>query len=522
MASRRWLVLSTLSACLGLSAAAQRAVTTSQYDVARTGANPSETRLTPKNVNVNQFGKLRALRVDGAVYGQPLYFAGVAIPGKGTHDVVYVATEHDSVYAFDASGTLPEPLWHVSFLNAAAGVGTVQAADVLCPFLSPEIGITSTPLIDEKTGTLYVLARTKEHKGMLRNDYVQRLHALAITTGVEKFGGPIEIRAATPGGGAAFDPLRENPRAALLLSNGRVYLSWGSSCDVKSYQGWVMAYDAHSLRQLAVFNAAPDAGESGIWAGDTGLAADAEGNVFAATGNGRYTVDRGGRDYGDTVLKLRLDGGRLAVADWFTPHDQRSLNAHDADLGSGGAVLLPPQPGPHPNLLLVGGKGGTLYLIDRDRMGGYQPHAETDGVQATAFPRALFGAPAYWNGHVYDIGASDTIREFPLIRGAMKPGSSGSDEFPDGGATPSISANGTRDGIVWAIESHGWRGGRRPAVLHAYDALNVARELYSSDRNTDRDHAGISLRFTIPTVANGRVYVGARGEVDVYGLLPGP
>ena len=515
MALRRWFVIFTLAVCGALSAAAQRAVTTSQYDAARTGANLSETRLTPKNVNATQFGKLGVLRVDGAVYAQPLYVPGVAMPGKGTHDVVFVATEHDSIYAFDASGTIAEPLWRVSFLNAADGIGTVQANNVRCPFLAPEIGITPTPVIDERTGTLYVLARTKEHKGILRDDYMQRLHALAITTGMEKFGGPVEIRA------SGFDPLRENPRAALLLTDGRVYLSWGSSCDVKPYHGWVMAYDEQSLRQLAAFNTSPEAGESGIWASDTGLAADGQGNVFAATGNGEYTRDRGGRDYGDTVLKLRIEGGRLAVADSFTPHDQRSLNAHDADLGSGGTVLLPPQPGLDPNLLLVGGKGGALYAIDRDRMGGYQPHAEKDAVQTTVFPRALFGASAYWNGHVYAVGANDAIREFALRQGEMKPGSSGTDEFPDGGATPAVSANGTRDGIVWAIESLGWREGRRPAVLHAYDALNVARELYTSGQNAERDRAGNALRFTIPTIANGRVYVGGRGEVDVYGLLAG-
>lgn len=279
-----------------------------------------------------------------------------------------------------------------------------------------------------------------------------------------------------------------------------------------------MAYDAHTLHQIAALNTSPDDQESGIWLSDTGPAADEDGRVFVVTGNGRYTTDRGGRDYGDSVLRLRLDGGTLALVGSFTPHDQRELNAHDADLGSGGPVLLPAQPGRHPHVMLAGGKGGTLYLIDRDQMGGYRPDAEPGAVQSVAFPRAIFGAPAYWKGHVYTIGANDVIRNFGLVKGGVVPASaSGTHEFPDGGATPAVSANGTRDGIVWAIETHRWQGRRVPAVLHAYDALKVDRELYNSEQNGERDRAGMALRFTIPTIANGHVYVGTRGELDVYG-----
>ncbi|MBZ5579973.1 MAG: pyrrolo-quinoline quinone [Acidobacteriia bacterium] len=509
-------------------AAALQPVLTSQYDSSRTGATLGETALTPGNVNPQHFGKRFVFHVDGAVFAQPLYFPGVTVPGKGTHHLVFVATEHDSVYAFDAEGLTAEPLWHVSFLKPDAGIHPVIAGE--CPFITPELGITSTPVIDEKTGTLYVLARTKEHRGLLQDVYVQKLHALALTTGVEKFGGPVEIRASVPGRGAggekgvvAFDPLRENPRAALLLANDRVYLSWASSCDIGPYHGWVMAYDTRTLQQLAAFNTSPDAEESGIWMSDTGPAAASDGSVFVVTGNGRFTAGAGGRDWGDSVLKLRLDRGRLAVSDSFTPHDQRELNAHDADLGSGGPVLLPGQHGPHPRLLLAGGKGASLYLIDRDRMGGYQPRVEADAVQTIIFPGGLFGAPAYWNGHVYAIAGRDRLREFTLESGALIPGRAASlPQFSDGGATPAISANTTKDAIVWAVQTRNWREGQVPAVLRAYDALDVRRELYTSEQNAPRDRAGAAVRFTIPTVANGRVYVGARGEVDVYGLLPTP
>ena len=288
-----------LVSAIGLPAGAQ-SVTTSQYDNARSGANRFETALTPRNVNVRHFGKLFTLKVDGDVYSQPLFLTGLDMPGKRRHDVLFVATEHDSVYAFDAYGHPASPLWRVTFLRK--GVTTVPADDVQCPFIEPEVGITSTPVIDEDTGTLYVLARTKEQTGSPRPaHYTQRLHALAVTTGVEKFGGPVAIKATINGKGTGsqsgkveFDPLRENPRASVLLANGLVYLAWASSCDVGSYHGWVMAYDAQTLKQKAVFNASPDGGDSGIWASDTGPAADESGNLFLATGNGALMQPRAG------------------------------------------------------------------------------------------------------------------------------------------------------------------------------------------------------------------------------------
>ena len=510
---------------LVLPASAQ--VLTSQYDNARTGANLHETTLTPANVNPAQFGKLFTLKVDGAIYGEPLYMPGLEVPGKGRHNVVFVATEHDSVYAFDAEGNPAEPLWKVNFLDSDAGVTTVPARDVQCPFISPEVGITPTPAIDLNTGTLYVLARTKEKDGFLSSRYVQRLHALAVTTGVEKFGGPVEIKASVKGRGAGsskgqvdFDPLRELPRASLLLANDKVYLTWASSCDVGPYHGWVMAYDAHTLKQMAVFNTSPDAEQSGIWAGDAGPAADAAGNVFVATGNGKFTVAAGGRDYGDSMLKLGLAGNAFAVLDYFTPFNQRELDADDNDLGSGGPVLLPDQPGPHPHLLLIAGKGGMLYLIDRDHMGKFHEGGDTEAVEEIEGKESAFGAPAYWNRHVYFVASDDVLRDLVFEKGLLKLGVMSTTRFIDPGATPSVSADGSKNAIVWTLSSKHWdEPDRPPAVLRAFDATNVAHELYSSEENSARDRAGIGLRFNIPMVVDGRVYVGAKGEVDVYGLL---
>jgi hypothetical protein len=498
-------------------------VTTSQYDNARTGANLSETTLTPQNVNAARFGRLFALQVDGDIYAQPLYLPGVEIPGKGKHNVVFIATEHDSVFAFDADGQPSTPLWHASFLTGDA-VRPVPASAVQCPFIRPEIGITPTPVIDRATGTLYVLARTKEG-----SRYVQRLHALAVTTGAGKFGGPVEIKASVKGRGAGgsggqieFDPLLELPRASLLLANGQVYLTWASSCDVAPYHGWVMAYDAHTLAQTAVLNTSPDAEESGIWQSDTGPAADKDGNVYLATGNGKFDIDAGGRDYGDSALKLSLEKGSLQVRDFFTPFNQKELNTDDNDLGSGGPLLLPDQPGPHPHLLMVGGKGASLYVVNRDRMGKYHPGDDSHAVQVLRIGSGIYSAPAYWNQHVYIFAADDVLKDFAVEHGQLSalPVARGNTTFIDPGATPTVSANGSQNGIVWVLRSKGWRSPDTNAVLYAYDAANVAHQLYNSEQNSARDRAGLCLRFNIPTVANGKVYLGAKREVDVYGLLP--
>jgi hypothetical protein len=506
----------------GLLANAQ-SVTTSQYDNARSGANRLETILTPRNVNVRHFGKIFTLKVDGDIYAQPLFLAGLDIPGKGRHDVLFVATEHDSIYAFDAYGDPASPLWRVNFLRK--GVTTIPEDDVRCPFIVPEVGITSTPVIDADTGTLYVLARTKERTGSPSSHYTQRLHALAVATGLEKFGGPVDIKATINGTGTGsqsgkveFNPLRENPRASLLLANGSVYLTWASSCDVGPYHGWVMAYDAHTLKQKAVFNASPDGDDSGIWAGDTGPAADARGNLFLATGNGRFDAARGGRDYGDSLLKL--DGQSLKLDDYFSPFNVDELNAQDNDLGSGGPVLLPAQSGQHPHLVVIAGKGGTIYLIDRDHMGHYQPNNDSHAVQTIPSTGGVFGSMAYWNYNFYVLSNSsnDALRQFVVHQGKLTLKAASGSRFPAMCGTPTVSANGVRDGVLWVLRGN---DDDSNAVLYAFDAFDSSRLLYDSEQNPSRDRAGLALRFNIPTVVNGHVYVGAKHEVDVYGLLAG-
>ena len=498
-------------------------VTTSQYDNFRTGATLNEKNLTPQNVNARQFGKLGAFKVDGPVYAQPLFLPGVEVPGKGTHDVIYVATEHDSVYAFDAYRPGDPPLWQVSFLDNARGTIPLSEDMVQCPFIRPEVGITSTPVIDIKTGTLYVLARTAIRHAVGDNEYFQRLHALAITTGGEKFGGPKLITASVPGRGAGrsnrqvdFDPLHENPRAALTLATNNVYLTWASSCDVDPYHGWVMAYDPQTLAQKAVLNVNPDGSEAGIWLSDTGPAVDSEGNLYVPTGNGTFDATSGGRDYGDSVLKL--DGSSLAVRDYFTPFDQADILAGDSDVGSSGPTLLPDQPGPHRHLLLQPTKHSMLYVIDRDQMGKF--HADGDAIpERIQMAGEGLGAMAYWNSRVYFAANNDVLREYTLANGHLTPHSSSANKF-EMGATPSVSANGKTNAIVWGVATKIWDGpDTTSAILYAYDATKLGQPIYTSEQNSQRDRAGFATRFVIPVVINGRVYFGTRNEVEVYGLL---
>jgi len=424
---------------------------------------------------------------------------------------VIVATEHDSVYAFDAAGQPEAPLWKVSFVDAQKGVTTVPGREQGCTFIQPESGITSTPAIDLESGTIYVLARTKEDPGMFRNNrYVQKLHALALTTGAEKFGGPVEIK--TPG----FNPLREFPRAALLLANGNVVIAWGSSCDVGPYHGWVMSYDARTLAQKAVFNTSPAGMESGIWQSDMGPAADEDGNIYVATGNGKFTAASGGQDYGDSLLKFDAS---LKLLDFFTPFNEHELNAEDADLGSGGPVVLPKQAGPHPRQVLIAGKGGELYSVDRDQMGKYRAGEDSHAVQRIHLRGGEYAAPAVWNGHVFVLSNKGVVTDYSLDNGRLALHKEGVEHFHGSGSTPVVSSNGKRDGIVWLLESKAWNSPDRPAVLHAYDAADVSRTLYDSGAVPARDQAGNTLRFTLPTVADGRVYVPTVRNVYVYALL---
>ena len=505
----------------GLAAGAQ--VTTAQYGNSRTGATLAETILSPSKVNSQDLGKLFSIAVDGDVYAQPLYVPHLEISGMGKHNVLFVATEHDSVYAFDADAPSSAPLWKASFLDPASGITTVPPMDVSCPFIQPEIGISSTPVIDLESATIYVLARTKEHK-----HYVQRLHALDIGTGKEKFGGPVTIQASTERvqKNASpvridFDPLRENQRAALLLDKGKVYVAWASSCDVDPYHGWVIAYEARTLRQAGSFNTSPDGEQGGIWQGDAGAAADGRGSVFVVTGNGTFDAAEGGRDYGNSILKLASQDQGLIVRDSFTPFNQEKLNADDLDLGSSGPVLLPNLSRAHPHLLVVAGKGEGIYVVDRDRMGRYRPDSNRHAVQFIPGISDCFGAPAYWNLNIYYACENDSLKAFSVKDGLISPEpiARSAIKFSGVGATPTISANGAKNGIVWVIATPNFFAKNAPAILYAYDASNVAHELYNSEQNSSRDRAGIALRFSMPTVAKGRVYIGTKNEVDVYGLI---
>jgi hypothetical protein len=502
-------------------------VTTAQYGNARTGAVTTEATLTPINVNSSTFGKIGTLPVDGDVYAQPLFVPRLDLPNHARHDVLFVATEHGTVYAFDANSRGTAPLWKTSFIDPTKNVTPLAPREVMCPFIDPEIGITPTPVIDLAGGTLYVLMRTKEPTDG-RYRYVQRLHALNIRTGAEKLP-PVEIRASVRGTGdgarngvVEFDPLRELPRAALLLDHGTLYLAWASSCDVRPYHGWVMAYDAKTLRQLGVFNATPRGSDGGIWQGDAGLAADSAGNVYAVTGNGTY--DEGAPpDYGNTVLKLGLTSSGLVVRDYFTPSDQAALSKADLDLGSGGPLLLPDESGPNKHIVFVTGKAGVSYLIDRDRMGHYRPGKDPHAIQTLHTSESGFGSSAYWNHTLYVWGSNDVLKAYRLNGGRITSAPTlGPTRSVDPGAMPVVSSNGDRNGIVWAIQTRTWRGADRPAVLHAYDAADIQRELYNSEMNPARDRAGTARRFAMPTVAGGHVYVGVKDEVDVFGLLAPP
>jgi hypothetical protein len=502
------------------SGTARADVTTYHNDNARTGQNLGETILSPANVNSTGFGRLFRYGVDGYVYAQPLYLSGVNIPGKGVHDVVYVATEHDTVYAFDATTQKKGLLWKTRL--AVHGARPVKSREVGCDDLVPEIGITSTPVIDPVGGTIYVVAKTME-----RGQAKQRLHALDVATGAEKLGGPVEIAASVPGTGdgsdgtnVAFDPLREHQRAALTLSNGVVSIAWASHCDNGPYHGWVMGYDAGNLGQVSVANLTPDGGLGGVWQSGGGLAADAAGNLFAVTGNGTFDADVGGRDYGDSIVEL--SPGSFDVADFFTPFNQADLQAADLDLGSGGALLLPDQPGAHPHLLVASGKEGTIYLVDRDAMGHF--HSGDDSQIVQVLPGAIggsFDTPAYWNGFLYYGGTGDNLTAFELSGGSLStsPVARSDDGFGFPGPTPVISANGNTNGIVWAIQRND-----PAAVLFAFDATpdlinGRLAKLYDSTQAGRRDDAGKAVKFVPPLVAAGRVYVPAQKRVTVYGLL---
>ncbi len=494
-------------------------ITTYHNDLGRTGLNAQETILSPANVNQAQFGKLFSYAVDGQIYGQPLYLPNVTIAG-GTHNVVYVATEHDSVYAFDADGKTTSPLWQVSFLNPAAGITTVDSATdfpVVYSDIQPEIGITSTPVIDPASGTLYVVAKTKEN-----GNFFQRLHALDIATGAEKFGGPQVITASIPGHGAhndgnghtTLDPLINNQRSALLLFNGLVYLAFASHGDFDPFNGFLLAYDAHTLQQVIAFSPVPDGAGGSIWMAGDGPAVDAAGNIYVNVANGDFDVNLGGQDYGDSFLKL---SGTLQVEDWFTPFNFQALNDLDHDLGSGGVVLLPDQTSGPPHLVIGGGKAGTFYVVNRDSMGHFHLSDNNQIVQQFNLPGGLFGTPAVFQDNVYISSVGGPLQCYKVSAGQLSLSSQAPQTFGFPGSSPAISSNGNSNGIVWALQVDQFDSG--PAILHAYDAADVSHELYNSAQAGSRDTAGTAVKFSVPTVANGKVYVGGGEQLTVYGLL---
>ncbi|MGC2111486.1 MAG: Ig domain-containing protein [Candidatus Korobacteraceae bacterium] len=501
-------------------------VTTQHYDIFSTGQDPAETLLTPANVNSTQFGKLFSYSVDGFVYAQPLYLANVNIPGKGSHNVVYVATEHDSVYALDAdsnSGENSNPLWQVSFIDPAHGITPLSSEDVNCDDLVPEIGITSTPVIDTATGTIYILVRTKEN-----GTFVQRLHALDVATGAEKLGGPTVIAAAYPGNGAGssggmiyFDSLENNNRAGLILSNNNIYITWASHCDLGAYHGWVLAYDRTTLQSNGVWAVTPNGQQGGIWMSGAGVSADVAGTLFLATGNGTFDTSGTLTDFGDSIVKLLQNGAQLSVGDYFTPFDEDWLYQLDGDVGAGGVLVLPDQPGDHVHELVQSGKEGTIYVVDRDQMGHYNPVDNSQIVQN--IPHQIvseLSVPAYWNNNVYFGGASDHLKAFSLTNGLLS--ATPTSQSPTGlgfpGATPIVSSNGGVDGIVWALQTSA-RLNNGNEVLHAYDATDLSNELYNSAQNDTRDDPGPVVKFAVPIVANGKVYTGAVQQVSVYGII---
>jgi hypothetical protein len=531
------------------------AVTTYHNDNIRSGQNLNEIKLNTSNVNVNTFGKRVAYPVDEQVYGQPLFMPNISIGGS-TYNVVYVVTENDSVYAFDADqGQVAPPLWHTSFINPSAGITPVPATDVYTKYvgqdLRPTIGITSTPVIDPSSGTMYVSAATKEN-----GKYVQRLHALDIATGKDKAGSPVEIQASVPGKGydsvngrISFNEKTQNQRAALLLLNGNVYICWAAFGDSDPYHGWVIGYhyDGSGFQQVGAYSDSPDGQEAGIWLGGGGLGTDSVGNIYLSTGNGTFDLDSGGNDAGDAYVKLNTQNG-LHMTDYFSPFNQNCLDGRDNDLGSSGSLLLPDQPGEHPHLFVGIGKEGRVYLIDRDNMGHYvkdpklgcetpeEYRTDVDHVVQELAPQGtggLFGSAAYWDGangegpFVYVGGFNDHLRAFRLNNGQFSPQSvsQSAETFAFSGATPSISSNGSTPGtgIVWvngpSVCNFPGCDPAGPGSLHAYDATDLGHELYNSELNPARDRVDSYIKFSVPTIANGRVFVGTKTSLDIYGLL---
>ena len=504
---------------------ANNSVLTYHNDNARSGQNLNETILTTSTVNQSSFGKLFVVSADGRVDAQPLYLPNLSISGK-LQNLLFVATEHGSVYAFNADvGT---QIWQVSTLLS----GETPSDDHGCSQITPEIGVTSTPVIDPKSGphgTIYVVAMSLDGSG----NYHQRLHALDVTTGAEEFGGPKEIQASYPGTGdnssngqVIFDPGQQVDRPGLLLLNGVIYTSWGSHCDGRPYTGWIISYNESTLAQVSVLNVTPNGNEGAFWMSGAGPAADSNGNIYALDANGSFdgTLNAQGfpnqGDFGNAFLKISTTNNQLAVADYFEMSNQASENSTDTDLGSGGALLLPDfndASGNTRHLAVGAGKDSNIYVVDRDSMGKFNAstdniYQEIDGILSGG----MWSMPAYFNNTVYFGSVGNNIQSFSISNALLgtSPSSQTNTQFEYPGATPSISANGTSSAILWAAENSD------PAVLHAYDATNLTNELYNSNQASNgRDQFGTGNKFIVPTVVNGKVYVGTTNGVGVFGLL---
>jgi len=497
-------------------------VLTYHNDVARTGQNLNESTLNTVNVNSANFGMVGNLSVDAGVDAEPLYVSNLNVVG-GVHNVVYVVTENDSVYAFDADTFVQ--LWHVSVLGANETASDNRG----CGQVSPIIGITSTPVIDLSAGThgeIFLVAMSLDNNG----NYHQRLHALDLTTGGEISGSPVTVQATFPttNGTTTFDPKQYKERAALLLLNGVIYTTWASHCDDGPYTGWVMGYSETTLQQISVLDVTPNGGDGAIWMAGDGPAADSSGNIYFLDANGTFdgTLNSNGfpehGDYGNAFIKLSTAGNSLSVADYFTMSNTDAESNSDEDLGSGGEMLLPDVQDSQANTwhLAVGaGKDGHIYVVNRDLMGKFNTSNDSaihQEIDTNGLSGGVWSMPAYFNNVVYYGAMSDHLRAFSIANAKLTTPASSltSESFAYPGTTPSISANGTSAGIVWAVENSA------TGVLHAYDATNVATELYNSNQAANsRDHFADN-KFITPMIANGKVYVGTPNSVAVFGLLP--
>jgi hypothetical protein len=515
-------------------------VPTWRYDLTHAGQNTSETALTPANVNPDSFGKLFSLKVDSTVYPQPLYIPNLKMSDGQTHNVLFIETSNDTIYAFDADsngGANASPIWKISLAatdhGAGAGATAIPWQDTGSPDVAPTVGITGTPAIDVATNTMYAVAATKEN-----GTYFSRLHAINITNGAEQPNSPVEIKASvagtgngSSGGQLAFSPLWENQRPALDFYNGHVYIGFGAHGDNGPWHGWLFAYDGTTLQQTAVLCLSPNGSGAGLWGSGAGFPIDSGatgGRMFLATGNGTRSSPPfdAKSEYGESVVAFSLADGGLKPIDEFTPFNYQILNNHDWDLGAGGVLMVPDQQGTHPHVLLQGGKEGRIVVLDRDNLGGYAAGASsnTNALQdistITTAGVGFWATPTYWNGNIYLWAEKNVPMLFKMNTGVMdtEPDSQSTitSQFPD--PTFSVSSNGTQDGIAWAVRSDQFNT-NGPAVLYAWNANDLTKTIYESDSNATRDAAGPANKYSIPVVTNGKVYVAAHGEVDVYGLL---